>query len=429
MKILIKNVKIITQNKFREIIPKGFLIVEDERILHIEEGIPGSRVEKKCSKTLDADGLIVSPGFINTHTHLGESIYMDFIHGDYNLKKYLNTTDKLALNLDLEKGREIVCDYSILNFLKTGTSTICGGRTREAAEKWGIRNVSGYMLMKSSKLKNYSKAIEGKFLEEYQKADKNLTASAIFIHSLNAIDDEILLVVKKILNDKPNTKLMLHVAETKESEKDVIKKWGDSAVGVLKKVGLLSNQTILIHGSWITDRDMSLVKKAGSSIVCCLSSNLKVSDGTLDLVGLYGKGMSVCIATDGVVTSGTFNVLNEAKFCYLYHNKFERSNYIPAAEIFDMITIDAAKAIGMEYEIGSLELGKKADLVFLKVPHDNNNLVDNIIFNADLVGVEGLMVNGVLLMWDRKILNEKTSEADVLTKFMEFSAQKRKTTS
>ena len=113
---------------------------------------------------------------------------------------------------------------------------------------------------------------------------------------------------KKILKKYPKTRLILHVAETKKQEKEIKNKFGKSSIMFLYKNDLLNDRTILIHGNWIDNKDLNFLKKSKASLVHCLSSNLKVADRTLNLKKIVRSKIKSCIATDGVVTSGTFDM-------------------------------------------------------------------------------------------------------------------------
>ena len=411
MKILINNATIITQNFHRDIISRGFLLIEDDIITALGRGNYDKRLQKmKDIKVVNASNYIIIPGLINTHVHLGESIYANLIKGKLGLKEYLDFTNNLSKISDkIKLNREIICEYSLLRILRNGTTTICGGRTNKSAEKFGIRNVSGYMLMKSNSLGKYSKNIKKQFFEEYAVINHSLTRPAIFIHSLNTVDKQIIAQIKKIAEIYPNLTIIVHIAETIDSEKQVRKIWKASAVKTLKKSGLLNKKMLIVHGNHISDADLKLIIHSQASIVHCLSSNLRVADATINLKKIHKKGASICIATDGVATSGTFSILSEGRLCLLFHNRFsDAGNHITSQEIFDMITINAARAIGMADIIGSIEIGKKADLCFIKNQFDGNylgadRLVENIIMNGEFNGISGIMVNGRFLMWNQKI--------------------------
>lgn len=417
MIILIKNVYIVTQNKKREQIPNGFIIIKNDTFEKISNGDPEEKDIKKSDKIIDAKKSIVLPGLVNAHVHLGESVFKDFFKGKYSLEHYLKITNELTRKTDLiESGRKIIADYSLLNLMKNGTTTVCGGRTTDSSEHWGMRNVSGYMLMNSFKLKNFSTDIEKKFREEYKKIKKTrLSYPALFIHSLNTIDYASIKNAKNILSKYLDVRLILHIAETKKQEQEIKNKFNKSSIEFLYQNGLLNNRTILIHGNWITDEDMKLVKKCKVSVVHCLSSNLKVADKNLDLKKMIKNEVKLCIATDGSVTGGTFSVLDEAKksYMYYYRNQSKNNSLIYFQKILDLITIDAVRVLGLENIIGSIEKGKKADMIFFKKENMGEGIISEIIKGNNKVS--GVILDGKLKIWNNRLLMK--DERRVINKF------------
>jgi len=409
MSTLIKNATIVTQNKTRDIISTGFIIIKKTRIIKIKEDSPDPSDLRGINKIIDAKGLIVFPGFINAHVHLGESIFQKILKS--NLEDYLSITDKISQKADfIEKKRDIIADYSIFNLLRSGTTTICGGRTIDQSNIWGIRNVSGYMIMNSFKLSILSLNLEKKYKKEYKKIKNTRNAyPAIFIHSINNFDLKILPEVKKILKKYPDSKLILHLAETKKQEKEVKEKFNLSSVEFLEKHNLLNKNTILIHCNWVNTNDLSLIKKNETSIVQCLSSSINVADRVLDLSKVLKKNIKTCLATDGLPTSDTFSVLDEAEKCFGYYKK--KRKIIDRQKCLDLITIEAARVIGLENDIGSIEINKKADMIFVKA--ENINLLNNNHC------ISGVIIDGNIKMWNGKAL--KVNEQKIIINFNNLS--------
>lgn len=411
MKTLLTNAVIITQNETREIIPRGHVLIEDDTICLVGSGDYFDRLDD--TETIDLRGGVIVPGFINAHVHLGESIYTGFLKGWFSLEEYLRRTNEISeLSETIESARRIICDYSMLQLIRSGTSAIAGGRTSDSAEAFGIRNMSGYMLMQSPKLGKFSRDIEKQFEQISREVDTTLTQNAIFIHSLGTVDDQILSEVRNLKMKHPNLRIMTHVAETRRVEEDAMKRLGLSSVGILQKYGLLDAQTILIHGNNLTPEDFSLVRDSKASLVHCLSSNLRVANQTLDLRSALMSGIPVSVATDGSATSGTFSVLSEARRCYAYHNRFvDETGHIPPQDFLDMITVNPARLLGLSEFVGSVVAGKKADLAFLSSTFSILELVDSLLTD-DTITVTGLMVGGKRILWEGRLANKKEPEIE-----------------
>lgn len=408
MSILIKNISINTQDKNRRYVYRGFIVIKKDKIKKIGSGNPGNKDVKEANEIINGEGLIASPGLINAHIHLGESIFINLFKKKFSLENYLKITDKISEKTDIvEKNRKTISDYSLLRLLKSGTTTICGGRTFDMAESWGIRNISGYMIMESNKLKNFGICLDKKFSEEYKKIKlSKISHPAIFIHSINKINLRLLPKIQKLLIKFPDTKLILHLAETKIQEEEVNKKLGMSSVQFLEKNKLLGENTILIHCNWIKDKDFKLIKKRKSSIVQCLSSNINTADRVLDLKKVLKNKIKTCLATDGFPTSKTFDIAEESQKCFFYYQKL-----IPINKCADLVTIDAAKVIGLEKIIGSIEKGKKADLIFYK--KNNGNQV------MGRKKIKGVIIDGSIKIWNGRVLI--TNENSIIKGFNRLS--------
>lgn len=404
--LLIKNAHIITQNKDRDILHNYSIFIKNGKISKLSNNI-----NIKADKTIDGSKFTILPGFINTHVHLGETIFSSFLDGRYDLEKYLKITNDLIDKTNLvEKYRDVITDYSIMNLIKNGTTTVAGARVFDTAERWGLSNVSGYMFMQSKKFAKYGVDSKNQFSLWMKGVEKSLYSSpAIFIHSLNYINEKHLLILKNIRKLYPFITIMIHIAETKKLEKEIQKEWEMDSISVLKKFKLLSKDTVLIHGNHLTEDNFSDISKNKSKIIHCLSSNLKVADNTLNIRSSFKNNINTCIATDGVATGGTFRLLQEVHLAYFYHNKFGKFSHIPIEKFFDMITIDAAKSIGLQDKIGSIEEGKNADLVFVNSNIYTDN-IKNIVFNYNNIDIVGIIANGNIKMWDRNIIYKKSEK-------------------
>lgn len=412
MRTIFYNATIITQNYQKKIIPIGFVIIKESQIEKVKSGYPGTKEFDNCQNKIDCTNKIIMPGPINTHVHLGESIFGFFIKDKISLKNYLDFTDKVCiLNPSLEQKRSVVSDYSMMLLIKNGTSTICGGRTANECKNWYVRNVSGYIIMRSPKLIHYCSNIMNKFsLEKRKETDMNTTA--IFIHSLNRINHNKLKEISKIVKQYPKIKLIIHIMETKQSENEIIKKYKMTSIEVLQKNNLLNKNTILVHCNWANNEELKIIKKSGASIVHCLSSNLNCADKTLNLSEALKIGINTTIATDGFATNKNQNLILEAKACFTYH-KLSKSKNITFQKLLDMITTNAAKALGLEKQIGSIEPGKKADILFIeqkKLTENKNCVIKNLFLYHQPKMINDLMINGKMILHNKKIIINKSEK-------------------
>jgi 5-methylthioadenosine/S-adenosylhomocysteine deaminase len=390
MRTLIKNGTIFTQNAEREILQRTDLLIECSRISAI-----GSQLSIEADHIINAEGMWIVPGLINSHVHLGESAYASWMSGRYGLSGYLERTEELAQKLGLENERPVIAAYSLLQLIRQGTTTIAGGRTHEHAGLFGIRNVSGYMLMKSRKLGHFSKDFSNEMT--LLSAENKFEGSfpAIFIHSLDTTDASLLREVSLLSDKNPEMRIMIHMSETAHTVQRIKERYGKREIDVLNEFGLLGRQTLLVHGNHLSDDDLSKIANKGSSLAHCLSSNLNTADKTLQVDSALKRGVNVTLATDGVVTGSDFSVLREAGIAYRYHNRFLQTGGIPAQLFFDMVTINAASALGLQESVGSIEIGKDADLVIMTPPMGLvRGSIEHLLHYSNLTCVRDVMVAG-----------------------------------
>lgn len=410
MKILYKNATLVTQNSKRDIIENGFVGVRDGRIDEIGAVSPGG--EQGYDEIVNLDGRLLLPGFVNSHVHLGESVYFPFINEKLNLSGYLNKTEEIYnSNEEMGEKRDLVCRFSLYQLILNGVTAVGGGRVDQAAGELAIPNTSGYMLMDSSKLGHFSKNAYENFLR-VKAEDKNLlTQHCIFIHSLSRIGVDELAVVRKLKQEIENLIVMIHVEEDRAESTSVQEKWGTPSIQVLKENNILDINTFLIHGNHLSDADLDIVSESGATICHCLTSNLAVADKVLDVSGVLNRGINLVVATDGPITGAGFNLLNEVRKVYQYQNRFSVEEKLSSQQCLDMITTNAARAIGQSEAAGSIEVGKSANFVILDSPFEiDSSEIVNMLIRYELINVSGVVINGRKVVWDNKILLEDWSQ-------------------
>jgi len=414
MKTIFKNISIITQDKNSAIIKRGFIVVENEKILKVCSG--KFKVKNNKNNTIiNGQGKIAIPGLINSHIHLGESAFPFFLPLKYSLEKYLYLTEKLIKDHpEFETYRNVISDYSILLSLKSGTTTIAGGRVHDSAQKWGVRYISGIMVMNSDKLRKFYNKTDEDIKKMKKEISMDLGSLAIFIHSLPFIDKNKINEISKIKKTNKTLPIFIHFLETKKERDSIKKYWHKSPIKILKEAKLFNKYTHLIHCNWVTKKELQNIIESGCNIIQCPSTNIIVDNKILDLKEIIENNGRVSIATDGLSTGKSLNLLKEAKTAYEYHNR--KKETMSAKNIFDLITIEASKNLKLNKKIGSLEVNKKADIAFLdnKININSYNLYKDIINNGRISGV---MINGKLIIWNNKVIKKLFSEQNIKKKY------------
>ncbi|OGS41990.1 MAG: hypothetical protein A3K67_02235 [Euryarchaeota archaeon RBG_16_62_10] len=230
--------------------------------------------------------------------------------------------------------------------------------------------------------------------------------------------DETLMEAKELAS-REKTFCHYHVSETRHEVYEYQKLKGKRPVEHLAEIGFLSKGDIGAHGAWLTINEVRALAKAGVSVAHCPTSNMKLaSGGVAPVPEMLAEGVQVCLGTDGCSSNNGLDMFLEMKFASLMHkhNRWDAS-VISAQKALDMATIDAAKCIGAVKDLGSLETGKKADLVIIDcslpsmVPTRENNAVANLVYAGPSHAVRDTMVDGRFVLKDRRIqtIDEKMS--------------------
>ena len=219
------------------------------------------------------------------------------------------------------------------------------------------------------------------------------------------------------ISRKHHVLMHIHCAETRENVYDIQKRYGMRPIAHLKKFGLLNNQMSLAHCGWITKNEVRDIKKAGASIAHCPVSNMKIATGGFTpLPECLEAGVPVSLGTDGAASNNCLDLFDTMKFCALIHKHHRWDpRVLPAQTVLDFATREAARSLHLEKDIGSIEEGKKADIVILdiKKPHfvPYHDHVSNVVYTARGSDVSTTIVNGTPVMLDHKFLTidlEKT---------------------
>ena len=363
-------------------------------IIKIDDNINDSK------NIIDAKDNIIMPGFINTHIHFGE-----FYNKGYQKKlktdEYINYAEKFyELNI---KNSEIIrvtsskiCAYEAIKY---GQTTLMGIRGWNSVEEYKARLYMGYPLMNSGKLNKY--LIDGFRQFKSLKNDK-LNTYYIFVHSLLSVDEKVLQELSSFVKNN-SVYLAIHLKETKNEEKKIIKKYNLNSLEVLEKFNLLSEKTLLVHCCYLNREDIKIIKKYNCTISINPNSNLKLRNKILDITKL--KGINICVGTDGIATNDSLNIIECLKTMGLLYN-------ISSKDLIKMITENPGKFLNNK--TGRICEGYKADLII----YDLNNykivrketFINNLIYSSEIIP-KHVIVDGQYVLKD--YVNVLYSDKDI----------------
>jgi len=422
--ILIKNTILITQNSKRQIIKNGGLVIEKGLIKDIGLSEKIEKKYKKASKKIiNGKGKVVLPGLINTHGHLAMTLLRGYAD-DMGLEEWWV---KHVYPIESKFGKKEVYWGSLLamiEMIKSGTTCFSdfyyySDEVGRATEEIGMRGSLGCAILDVPTF--YYKTTDEAFKLAQDVIDKFKNSSLIKVslapHMFQTTSLDTYIRAKK-LADKNNLFLTTHTSETKLEVNFSLKKYKKRPIEILDKAGILDERTFLAHCCWLDKKEIKILAQTNSSVVHCPISNMKLASGIMPLPEMINSGINVGLGTDSACSNNNLDMFEEMKVAALLH---KISNLDPtivnAQTVLDMATINGAKALGMEKEIGSLEKGKKADLSIIDfekshlIPH--HNLVSHLVYSAQGSDVETVIINGKIIMEKRilkKDLEDKVSK-------------------
>lgn len=402
--ILIKDAKMVFTGETKSI------LIKNDTIAEIADNIPEDGVDK----VINADGKILSPGFVNTHTHLSMSLFRGFAD-DYDLDTWLNDYIwPMEANLN-EEYSYIGALLAAVELIKSGTTTFSDmyfymEDVARAIDEAGIRGVLSYgMIDLAGPEKREEEFRENISLYENCNGMADGRIKVYFgPHSPYTTSKELLERVRKEA-DKYNTGIHIHVGETKKEVDDLVEATGMRPFEYLESLGLLGPDVVAAHAVWLSDNEIEIIKKHNVKISHNPCSNMKLSSGIAPVAKLLENGVCVSLGTDGASSNNNLDLIEEMKFASLLQ-KVDTLNplVLPASEVLKMATINGARTLGLEEEIGSIEVGKKADLILIEtnasnMTPDSSDLCSNIVYSANGSNVDTTICNGKILMENKKL--------------------------
>ena len=402
MKIVIKNATLISMSEKREKIEENIDIkIEDNKIIEIGKYLNLDGIDK----VIDASGKVVIPGLINTHAHVPMSIFRETVDGyslqDWLSKKIWPMEDKLT-NEDIYYASML----SFIEMIKTGCTTIndmyfMTEDIIKAAKETKIRLQTSRTLMGKDDEQGRKRIEElEELLEKYKEKDELITFN-VGVHGLYTTEEQ---YVEKCVAFAKEKRLPIHMhfcENTKEVE-DITNGYNTIPTDVLKKQ-FKGQKLILAHCVKLSKEDIETLKELDVSVSHCPVSNLKLGCGIANISEMVKQGVNVSLGTDGQGSGSNLDLFETMKFTALLQKGIkEDATELPAYEVLKMATINGAKTLGLEKQIGSIEEGKSADIIILGldnvVTNPINDLCSDIVYNVKGSNVETTIVNGNILM-------------------------------
>jgi 5-methylthioadenosine/S-adenosylhomocysteine deaminase len=429
--LIIRGGTVVTMDMARRVIEDGSIVVKGGRILAV-----GTRAEMDAKyvapETIDARGRVVIPGLINGHGHVPMTLFRGLADDlDLNewLTKYIFPAE--AKNVTEEFVR-VGARLGLAEMIRGGTRTYCDMYYFEDAiadetEKAGMRGVLGETVIDFPVADNKTWPEAMAYTEKFLKKWKGnaLIVPAIAPHAPYTVSEEHLKAVRA-LSDRTGSPIVIHVAETRKEVDDLLQSKGASPVDYLARIGFLNNRVIAAHVVHVTPEEITVLKRLGVGVVHNPQSNMKLASGVMPVPQMLVADLDLGLGTDGAASNNDLNLWEEIDTTAKLHKLIARDpKVVTAQQAFEMATIRGARALHLEREIGSIEKGKRADLVIAELDDLNQtplyNIYSHLVYATKADDVRTVIVEGRVIMRDRRLLT--LDEQDIKARARIFREQ------
>ncbi len=419
MNILIKNGLLVTMAddsqtiKDNQMIKDGAVLIKNGRIEAV--GQTSDFIGADINKTIDAENKIIMPGLVNCHTHLPMSMFRglaDDLPLDVWLNEHIFPAEASQVNPEsVEQWSLHSCNEMLLG----GITTCCDGYFHEqnvvqAIQASGMRAIAGQGVIDfpAPGVPDPSQRINAaKAFVEKNKGVSSRIQPAIFCHSPYTCSKETLIEAKQTARDL-DVLFQIHVAETKAEAGMIQGLNGQTIIEYLDEIGILDENTLLIHAVWIDDKDIEIIKNRGCKVAHCPESNMKLASGICPATKLIEQGVPVGLGTDGCASNNDLDLFSEMDTVAKLHKvALLDPCAMDAKTTLNMATLQGAKTLGLDHLVGSIETGKQADIILVDTdkPHliPMFDVYSSLVYSAKSSDVDLVMVDGQVLVKGGKL--------------------------
>ena len=416
---ILKNAIVLTMNQNYEIFEPGAVVIDADKIIAVgpqEEILSSFQAEE----TIDCGEKVLLPGLVNTHTHVPMSVLRglsDDLRLDVWLMGYMMPVEREFVSPEFVRlGTKIGC----AEFIRSGITTFNDmyyfeDHVAEATAEVGLRAVVGQTVMKftapDAQSFEDSIALCENLIKKWQ--DHPLIVPAIAPHAVYTCTPDVLTSVVELAN-KYNARVHFHVSETKDEVENLRRETGLPVIPYIRKFGMLETKLTAAHCVWLDEGEIRTLKSASVGIAHNPTSNLKLASGFAPVARMMELGCNVGVGTDGPASNNDLDMFEEIRLANLVaKNVAGDPTVLPARQTLAMATIIGAKALHLDDIIGSLEPGKRADLILVDISpihnqprfrRDPKGIYAQLIYASKSTDVTDTMVNGRWLMRNRELL-------------------------
>jgi cytosine/adenosine deaminase-related metal-dependent hydrolase len=426
--IIVEGRYVVTMDNTRRIIENGAVALEDGKIIAVGKS-------EEIKRKYHADHIVggkknmVIPGLIDAHSHVFQCLFRG-LGDDMPVEEWV---EKSVFPLAKEMTKEDFYWASKLNALemiKSGTTTFADShyihidkesidRVADGTLESGLRAMVVRTTQNAFDPQEFLEDIETAKREtrrvhkKYNGREGRITVVPEVLSPIEA-DKEFLVEMNHLANELRNG-FHMHVAETLEEYKMIKSKTGMGEIEYLEKLGILDKNLLMAHVIWVSSKEITLIKRANAKVAHNPVSNQYIADGVADIPLMHSLGITVGIGCDGASSNNNQDMIEAMKLCALLHKTHTlNASVITAEEVFEMATIEGARALRMDNIVGSIEIGKRADLTVIDLvkPHLTPcpRPLSNLVYSANGSDIVATIVDGKIVMENRIVKTLKEEE-------------------
>src|SRR5215475_301456 len=422
--LLIVGGAVVTMNSDRRVFENGYVAIRGERVFDVGDAADLKARGYRQKRMIDARGKVILPGLVNTHTHIPMTLFRG-IADDLDLQdwltKYIFPAEAKNVTRDfVAAGTRL----GLAEMIRGGTTTYADmyyfeDAIAEETRKAGVRGTLGETVIDFPAPDNKTWEAALSYTESFVKRWKgdSLITPAIAPHAPYTVSAEHLKEVKDFA-EKRDVPILIHLAEAPTETKAIAEKYNTSPALFLEGLGLLSRRLLAAHVVHVNDREIEILKEREVGVAHCPQSNMKLASGAAPIPQMLKSSLRLGLGTDGAASNHDMSMWEEMDTAAKLHKLVTMSpTVVTARQALEMATIGGARALHMEREIGSIEAGKRADLIVVDMSALHltpmYNVISHLVYTAKASDVTDTIVNGRPLMRNRRLLtlNEEAVKA------------------
>lgn len=417
MELLIRNAAVVTMNASREVLRDADVLIDGDRIVSVG---PHSRTRRRlATRVIEGKGLVVLPGLIHSHLHACQTLCRNHADGLELLDWLRERIWPFEASHDAASMRASA-DLTFLELITSGaTACLDMGSVRhydavfEAARDAGLRLVGGKCMMDAGQgvpagLRETTEASIAeslRLLEKWHGAENGRLTYAFAPRFVLSCTEALMRQVGELAKAR-GVRIHTHASEN-PTECDLVReKTGLDNVSYFDSLGMLGPHTTLAHCVWVTAEEQRVLRETRTCVCHCPSANFKLASGVAKIPELVQQGVTVGLGADGAPCNNTLDIFHELRLAALIHLPRVGPTGFSAMKALELATVNGAKALGLEKDIGSIEVGKKADLTIVDVSGTHltpisDDPVATIVYSAQSRDVRHVVIDGQVVLRDR----------------------------